>query len=286
MAAKIKVAILGSTGMLGSMVLRVLTEQGGYDISVIDRAGMDAERADVRTLTDFLTGSTYAINCIGIIKPRIDEGNRESVERAIRVNSLFPHVLAAAAERVGCRVLQIATDCVYSGRDGRYSEGAAHDATDVYGKTKSLGEIISSVVTHLRCSIIGPEQKGHLSLLDWFLNQPVGSMLKGFNNHLWNGITTLHFARICHAIMSQGIELPCHQHVVPRNAITKRKLISHFAYFYKRDDVSVGGVDAPVAVNRTLVTSTPLVNSTLWLAAGYSKPPYIQQMIEELAAYQ
>lgn len=283
-----KVAILGSTGMLGSMVRRVLAERPEYELVIIDRSAFpehDCALADFATLAFLLAGCQYAINCIGQIKPRIDEGSAKSVEQAVRVNSMFPHTLAAAAESVGCQVLQIATDCVYSGRDGWYSEGAAHDATDIYGKTKSLGEVISPAVTHLRCSIIGPELTGHLSLLDWFLSQPAGSMLKGFNNHRWNGITTLHFARLCHGIMSQEIELPCKQHVIPRNAITKAELLSHFAYFYKRDDVRVGGINAPVAVDRTLVTSLPLVNSTLWQSAGYSEPPYIQQMIEELAAY-
>ena len=38
-------------------------------------------------------------------------------------------------------ILQIATDCVYSGATGGYTESSSHDALDVYGKTKSLGEV-------------------------------------------------------------------------------------------------------------------------------------------------
>ena len=271
------------------MVRRVLAERPEYELVIIDRLAFpehDCALADSATLAFLLAGCQYAINCIGVIKPRIDEDSAKSVEQAVRVNSMFPHTLAAAAERTGCRVLQIATDCVYSGRDGWYSEGAAHDATDIYGKTKSLGEVISPAVTHLRCSIIGPELTGHLSLLDWFLRQPAGSMLKGFNNHRWNGITTLHFARICHGIMSQGIELPCKQHVVPRNAITKAELLSSLSLIFTSAMTSALAESMqPVAVDRTLTTSLSLVNSTLWQSAGYSEPPYIQQMIEELAAY-
>ena len=283
-----KVAILGSTGMLGSMVRRFLSERPEYDISVIDRPSFDAEAPFLRPiLTDFLRGQDYAINCIGIIKPRIDEQKAHSVERAIRVNSLFPHALAAAADSVGCRVLQIATDCVFSGATGGYTESSPHDALDVYGKTKSLGEVRSPNVHHLRCSIIGPELAGRPkdSLLEWFLGQPAGSMLKGFNNHRWNGVTTLAFAKICHGIMSQGVELQRVQHVVPGNSATKAELLDQFRYCCQRKDIHIEEVQAEGSIDRTLTTDQFFGNELLWEFAGYDSPPTIQQMIEELAAY-
>jgi dTDP-4-dehydrorhamnose reductase len=71
--------------------------------------------------------------------------------------------LAIFAEDSGAKVIQIATDCVFSGSNGSYLETDPHDATDVYGKTKSDGEIESSAVMQLRCSIIGRENKGKKS---------------------------------------------------------------------------------------------------------------------------
>jgi dTDP-4-dehydrorhamnose reductase len=156
----------------------------------------------------------------------------------------------------------------------------------VYGKTKSLGEVRSPNVNHLRCSIIGPEQKGHLSLLDWLLNQPQGAKVCGYTNHLWNGVTTLAFAKLCHGIMSKQLELSHVQHVVPLNVATKAELLSHFNYFYHRNDIQIEYVVAPVAIDRTLSTLDAKKNQELWQAAGYDEPPYIQQMIEELANYQ
>jgi dTDP-4-dehydrorhamnose reductase len=286
----IKVAILGSTGMLGSMVRLYLGQKSCYSIYAPSRKRLDAEWTSVDLLADLLRGQDYAINCIGIIKPRIDETFPASVLRALHVNALFPHLLATAAERTGCRVLQIATDCVYSGRSGDYDENSPHDALDVYGKTKSIGEVRSPAVRHLRCSIIGPEgaDRPKDSLLEWFLGQPAGSMIKGFTNHHWNGITTLAFARLCHGIMSADLfyRLQPVQHIVPRNTVTKAGLLSHFAYFYRRDDISFGEVAAPVAVDRSLTTCSPDMNERLWRAAGYDSSPCIQQMIEEMAAYQ
>lgn len=287
MTAKIKVAILGSTGMLGSMVLRYLSTRSEYDILTIDSSALDAEYTSPGELVGLLAGRDYVLNCIGVIKPRIDEASPRSVGRAIRVNATFPGLLAEAAETIGCRVLQIATDCVYSGKEGRYLESSPHDPTDVYGKTKSLGEVRSPAVSHLRCSIIGSELAGRPkdSLLEWFLGQPTGAMLKGFINHRWNGITTLAFAKICHGIMKEGVSLPQLQHVVPYNEVTKAELLSHFTYFYKREDVSVGDAEATTAVDRTLMTLNSPKSYEIWQAAGYERPPYIQQMIEELAAY-
>lgn len=283
-----KVVILGGTGMLGSMVRRFLASQPGYELTCPSRYGLNATTATLTDLLDLLKGHDYCINCIGLIKPRIDESSPRSVCDAIQVNAAFPHFLAEAAEFAHCKVIQIATDCVYSGTGqsaGVHDELSPHDPLDVYGKTKSLGEVVSPNVRHLRCSIVGPELRGHLSLLDWFLGQPAGSMIKGFNNHRWNGITTLAFAKICHGIMREGFEFYGPQHIVPYNAATKAELLSHFAYFYHRDDIRLEEVTAPIAVDRSLSTLHQSLNGRLWEAAGYSERPYIQQMIEELAAY-
>jgi len=290
MSHPMKVAILGSTGMLGSMVKRFLSQQSTYELTCPERRCLDATDATKFHLVDILAGHDYAINCIGIIKPRIDEQDWASVQRAIQVNALFPQRLAAAAELTGCQVLQIATDCVYSGRIGSYDERAPHDAMDVYGKTKSLGEARSSNVHHLRCSIIGPEDADRPkdSLLEWFLGQPQGATVKGYTNHRWNGITTLAFAKICHGIMSQSLALPPILHVIPTGATTKARLLFLLACAYNRSDICIEDTMAPVAISRVLDTQQSSQDwDKLWKAAGYADGvPYIQQMIEELVAYQ
>lgn len=234
----------------------------------------------------FLRGRfAWVINAIGVIKPYIDDTDPVSVERAIRVNALFPHSLAHIAAEVGFRVLQIATDCVYSGREGSYAENAPHDPLDVYGKTKSLGETTSRSMYHMRCSIIGPEPKGNLSLLEWFLGQPVGAEVTGFKNHRWNGISTLQFARACAGIIQHELEIPNTVHLIPEGHITKAELLDEFATFFLRNDIKVTHGDAPTVIDRTLKTVYPEVSEQLWRAAGYTRPPSIREMIEELGEY-
>lgn len=296
-----RVVVLGASGMLGAMVLSWLAKDAGLSLVATVRDAslipgmwevapaceprlLDAETADVETLSGLLEGAAWVVNCIGVIKPYIKDDNPEQTQRALRVNALFPHLLALAAERTGSRVLQIATDCTYSGLKGEYRETDAHDALDVYGKTKSLGEVHSPQVHHLRCSIIGPEPKAHVSLLDWFLGQPHGAAVKGFTNHDWNGVTTLHYAKICHGILKSGMPLPRVLHVIPTGTITKAALLQAFAISFGRSDLVIELVAAPTIVNRTLTTTQPGVNAEVWKAAGYILPPSVAQMVQEMAA--
>ncbi len=290
--------VAGATGMLGHMVLRVLLADGGFEITATARAPLDgsqagirwlrldAERASVAELVRGIDGAGCVVNCIGLIKQKIDENRPADVESAIAVNAVFSRRLAAAAEAAGSRVLQIATDCVYSGKKGRCVESDPHDAIDVYGKTKSLGESGSASVHHLRCSIIGPEPGGRASLLGWFLSQPKGAKLRGFTNHRWNGVTTYHFAKLCAGAIKGGLGLGNLLHVVPGDSASKYDLLKWFSEQWERPDLEIAPVAADPAVDRTLATEHAELNRRLWAAAGYQEPPTIEAMVEELAAYE
>ena len=294
------ILVLGGTGMLGSMVADVLSRQPEYTVTATARrpdlaAEMSSRLPQVRWVsfdagTDFEQAleaagrHNWIINAIGITKPLIRDDNPAEIETAVRVNSLLPHAIGRHARAVGSRVLQIATDCVYSGARGAYVETDPHDALDVYGKTKSLGECYHPAVHHLRCSIIGPEPKDYKFLLEWFRRQPPAAQLRGFTNHQWNGVTTLQFARICSGVIAGDLELPHLQHVVPSGSISKARMLRDFAAAWKRTDLRIADVEAPAIVDRTLATINPGLNASLWRAAGYTEPPGVPDMIAELAA--
>lgn len=289
--------------MLGSMVLDFLVrqrelepiattrkerveQQPGERLAGIQWRLLDAEHCGVEEIRNVLNGAPWAVNAIGVIKPYIHDDNAAEVERATRVNALFPHLLANAAEKCHCHILQIATDCVYSGRKGNYLENDDHDALDVYGKTKSLGEVFSPNVFHLRCSIIGPEPEAHVSLLDWLLWQKNGAVVRGFTNHLWNGITTLHFAKLCHGIISNNLSLRHIQHIIPAGKTTKFDLLKSLAESFRRTDLKIEPAKAATAIDRTLGTSNEILNRDLWAVCGFAHPPSIPEMVSELAAYE
>lgn len=290
-----KVVVLGGSGMLGIGVLRALVETGIKDLVYTTRDGsvvrefpniqvrkFDANTADFALVESEVESGSYIINCIGVIKPHIKDDNPAQRLNALKINGLFPDNLAAFASERGARVIQIATDCVYSGNKGRYDESDLFDATDVYGKTKSLGEVPSDSMMHLRVSIIGPESGRSTSLFEWVRNQPDNAQINGFTDHEWNGVTTYHFGKICAGIIQNNLFTPGVQHIIPGSIVSKYELVTQLALRASRSDIQVAPKPSGHRIDRTLSTNNPEMNKAIWSAAGYQNPPTVQQMIAEM----
>lgn len=282
-----KVLVLGATGMLGSACKSVLGKSGNLEVVGTARNGemghikFDVTKDDIESMISSVKPD-WIVNCIGIIKPHINEQSLDSRTRAIEINGLFPEKLSQATTKP---IIQIATDCVYSGRKGSYVESDPHDATDVYGKTKSLGEMPADNLKHLRVSIIGPEVGRSTSLLEWFRNQPTGSSLNGFTDHLWNGITTHHFGYLSRGIIEQDFTDFSRTHIIPKDVVSKANLLRLFASSYNRSDLLISDVKSSVTIDRTLATENEDLNNKLWKFAGYEEPPTVALMVEEQARY-
>lgn len=277
-----KVIVLGKSGMLGSKVFETFVAEKNINVFGTDRSILDAQTVTTEKIESIIDGFDYIINCIGIIKPYIHDDNSFEVQRAILVNGLFPHKLAAAAEKVGAKIIQIATDCVFDGVKGGYTENDKHNPTDVYGKTKSLGEVVSPNVLNLRCSIIGKELKGKTSLLEWFINQPKNGIVKGFKNHLWNGVTTDAFAKLCLGIIKKEVWFSGLQHIVPSSIMSKAEMLKLFAEVFNRKDIIIEDINADISIDRTISTINNVANSRLWKIADYEWIPTVEEMIKEI----
>jgi len=283
------VLVLGADGMLGSMVARVLSSNPALNVARSTRTGaqqdltFDATRDPVGDLLA-ATRCDWIINAIAILDRGIDDGDPNSVAAAIDVNASFPNRLAAAAGR-DRRVVHISTDGVFSGQDAPYDESAPHDAAGLYARSKSLGEPRFPNCVTLRCSVIGPEKSPPKSLLSTVLSQPPGSVVTGYTNHYWNGVTTLHLAKLCEAlIQSDHCHHPSVLHVVPGDVVSKAELIGLCFESFERSDLTLMAQPAVVPVDRTLRTEHPEINQRLWTRAGYAAPPTIGEMVKELAA--
>ena len=289
-----RVFVLGGTGNVGSAVVQALIEMGlevvattravqEAPVSVRSRfVEFDVERDDLEELLAGYGEGDFVVNCIGIIKPYIhDEDERERL-RAVKINSCLPYDLARLAEAQNFRVIQIATDCVYAGSKGLYDENDPHDATDVYGKTKSLGEVPHPRFLNLRCSIIGPELKSRRSLLEWVLAHETGSTFTGFTDHLWNGVTTRAFGHIAGGIILTGNDIYGTFHVVPSQVVTKYELSKMILRAYERREVTVVPTETGVPIDRSLSTLYPEVNARLWADAGYPSIPSVEQLVDGL----
>jgi dTDP-4-dehydrorhamnose reductase len=173
--------------MLGHVVTRLFAESG---LEVHTSSRRYEGRAD-DALVDEVMSSPCAVvvNCIGATSK-----GATSAPLMVANAWLPPHFAAALGTR---RLLvHASTDGVFSGACGPYDVRAATDATDAYGLSKRLGELclVAGKAVVLRTSIIGPELGEPRHLLGWFLRQR--AEVSGYADHLWNGITTLEWAKI------------------------------------------------------------------------------------------
>lgn len=273
--------------MLGRAVTSELSEQGINVVESSRKEGIefDAEAHDIDLLLEpsRLGRGDYIVNCVGLTKAHMIDEDPRSIERAVRLNVLFPIALARAAEERDLRVIQVATDCVFSGREGSYLESSVHDALDSYGKTKSLGEVRAENVMHLRCSLIGPEGLGRRSLLfEWIRGLEFGASIRGYTNHLWNGLTSKTFGKVVAGIVTSEYFSPGVQHLVPADSLSKNELVQLELELLGRTDVEVQEFSTTSSVNRTLATDRAMVNQALFAQAGYVHLPTIREMMEEL----
>ena len=292
--SNLRILILGANGMLGKMVSLYFGSLKNYSLvfsSRSDSTFLNENFHNSIELYDVLNDNFYdfaskvkpevIINCIGRIKPTIDESDPISVSETININSFLPLEIQKYASDNNVRYFQIGTDCVFSGKDGNYNEKNYLDAEDLYGKSKIVGEILGVNKYVIRSSIIGPEEGSGRSLLNWFLNNE-SSEVSGFKNHLWNGVTTLNFAKVLNGLIQTNNYSFDLQHLIPLDMVDKAQLLNFFkTYFDKKIDINE--VDANDIVNRTLNTNNNDLNKKLWLDGGYTQIPSVEDNILELA---
>ena len=206
-----KILVLGGEGMLGHKMFQTLRSR--YPVTICTIARSLAEPF-YRKIPLYCTGNVvdqvdamdfgtihrtlgkhrpdWIINCIGVIKQREEA---KAAIPSITLNSLLPHKLAEFAREWGGRVIHFSTDCVFSGRQGNYTEESPSDAEDLYGKSKFLGEVTTGNALTLRTSIIGRELAHFRSLLEWFLSQN-GKAVRGFRRVIYSGVTTNYLAQL------------------------------------------------------------------------------------------
>jgi len=290
----IRIAVLGGTGMLGSMLvnylrsvpdIKLVATTRSFDCEVKDNVTwtfLDAEHASPSDINNAISGAEVVVNAIGVIKPMINEQDDASVHRALNVNACFPHLLAVLGGD-GVHIIQPSTDCVFSGMAGPYYEDSDPDPVDLYGKSKSRGEPVGENVLVTRCSLIGPEQGAGRSLMSWFLARKRNEQVRGFNSHYWNGVTTLHYAKLVESMArfwpGDGVH-----HIVPADSVTKYELLGLFARHFGLDDITIESASAGYC-DRRLSSQDSRWNDRLWRNAGWTTPPFINEMIYDLKIY-
>lgn len=282
-----KVLVIGASGMIGSTVLRVLSEKNDWEVfgSVRDGslkrffsatigerliAGVDVEHQDslIRVLDQ--TRPDVVVNCAGLTKHK-PEADDPLV--SIPINSLMPHRLAGLCKLVGARLIHVSTDCVFSGKKGGYVEDDFVDAHDVYGKSKALGEVHYPHTITLRTSTIGHELQSKYGLLDWFLLQE--GRCKGYTRAVFSGLPTVVFAQVVRDVVIPHKELSGLYHVAAR-PIAKFNLLKMIADVY--------GKTIDIVPDDKLTIDRSLDAGRFQSATGYIAPEW-PELIKLMHAY-
>lgn len=268
--------VLGCNGMAGHLISYYLQKKG-HDVTGFAMEESKLVKTIVGDATDFksldkiITDGDYdcIINCIGILNK--DADNRK--ELAIILNSLLPHHLASVTKNSKTKVIHMSTDCVFSGKQGNYTEESEPDGTTFYDRTKALGEINDDKNLTVRMSIVGPDinEKG-IGLFNWFMKQE--GEIGGYTKVLWTGITTLELAKIMEKA-SQDKNAVGLINMVNNESITKHDLLHLFKKHFKRDNVTINE-NPNVVANKSLVRTKFDFN---YQVSSYDK------MVEEMSEW-
>ena len=203
-----KVLVLGCHGMLGHKMWQVLSQHfdtymtmrqpasnyAGFEIFDLDRIRDGVDCVNFNNIVKVIgeLKPDVVVNCIGIIKQGVDD--HDSIY-TLTINSVFPRKLKDLCFLSKIRLIHFSTDCVFSGRKGKYTEEDESDATDLYGISKYLGEVNGANCMTIRTSIIGRELNTQNGLLEWFLSN-AGGTVKGYSKAIFSGFPTIVFAEI------------------------------------------------------------------------------------------
>ncbi|MDD2628432.1 MAG: sugar nucleotide-binding protein [Clostridia bacterium] len=247
-----KIGVLGANGMAGHVIFTHFTEKG-YDTHGIAKGGknnpklVDIDVLDKEKLNNWLDENNFdvIINCIGLLN-QVAENN---IDLAVYLNSYLPHYLETKYKDSKTKVIHMSTDCVFSGKQGQYTEDSFKDGDTFYDRTKALGEIVNNKDLTFRMSIIGPDfNPKSIGLFNWFMSQT--GDINGYKKVYWTGVTTIELARAMEEAIKQ--DLTGLYHLVPDNNISKHDLLVLFKEEFNRDDINIHE-DNEKEVNKSLI---------------------------------
>ena len=226
-----KVLVLGSTGMLGTYVVKYLSQFQFCKVIPINRNDFDIlqnESVDILFERHNIIENDVVVNCTGIIPQKVDSSDYTNY---ITVNTLFPLRISRVCNTLHVKFIHITTDCVFDGSShaGNHDETCAHTAVDLYGVSKSLGERIDACI--IRTSIIGEDSQSK-SLLGWVKSQPHSARISGYTTHYWNGVTCLQLSKVIQTIIENNLYWTGVRHIFSPDSVSKWELIEKIISVY------------------------------------------------------
>ena len=206
-----KILILGADGMIGHKMAQTLSNSN-FEIHLNTRTNKGFlekifSKSHIHQF-DFLNQNILELlnkvfpdiilNAAGITIRR----GSENLENAKKLNSELPNKIDSWCKINQKRQIHFSTDCVFSGLKGNYLDLDIPDAKDNYGLTKGNGEVNSEHTLTLRSSMIGREVFNKTELLEWVIKNK-NNKIKGFENAIYSGITTLWMSELVVKILNE-----------------------------------------------------------------------------------
>jgi len=249
-----KFLVLGATRMAGHTISIYLKEQG-HDITAFSRKpfrfckNILGNACELKLLEDVIKKGEFdaVINCIRVLIQRSETNKHQ----AVFLNSYLPHYLSDITKESKTKIIQMSTDCVFSGKKGNYSENSLRDGESFYARSKALGELENKKDLTFRTSIIGPDMnKDGIGLFNWFIKQQ--GEINGYTKAIWTGVTSLTLAKAIEKATEYN--LTGLYNLVNNETINKYEMLKLFNKYFKKNQIIINQSD-DVILNRSLINS-------------------------------
>lgn len=205
-----KVLVLGGNGMLGTQIVKDLSEE--FEVSTIGRTKCINSKTHInidinnsKELSTFLKANFFdlIINTAAIIDHSACESNPVD---CLKINALINKILLECSEE-STRLIYISSDAVFSDFTKERLPGSPTSAQSTYGLSKELGEKILINSNKLRnylivrTTIIGfnSNQKGYI---EWIINSlKNGKQITLFDDVIFNPISIYKMSSIIKSLI-------------------------------------------------------------------------------------
>lgn len=286
-----KILVLGASGMAGHTISLYFKKQN-YDVTTLTtspffiKPNIVLDAFDYLKLKEVVLEGQYdaVINCIGLL----NEFANNNPDKAIYLNGFLPHYLSQITKNTKTKIIQMSTDCVFSGEKGSYSEYDFKDGKTMYDQSKAIGELNNSKDLTFRNSIIGPDiNPNGIGLFNWFIKQT--GDLKGYRKAIWTGVTTLTLAKAMEKAIIDN--LTGIYNLVNNETISKYELLKIFNDIFKKGNLKITP-DDQVALNKSLMRTRKdfefvvpsykdmILEMAEWIKENIEIYPHYKEMIQ------
>jgi dTDP-4-dehydrorhamnose reductase len=256
-----KILVTGANGMVGQHVVRMLVEEGKFDVHATGRGASrllslkkfsytyhKLDLASHKKVLQFVErlAPSVIIHLGAMTQPNDCELDKEN---CWKINVGGTRAIVKAAQKINAYIIYLSTDFVFDGEEGPYDEMAEPSPVNTYGESKALAEqiVIMSGLHHVivrTVLVYGPVSPGgRLNFVLWVKEQlEKGDPIKVVNDQIRTPTYAEDLAKgILLVLMkhAEGI-----YHISGKNTITPYEFACLIAAFLKKDKSLITPVDA------------------------------------------